>query len=77
MSIGDLVNVTESLGCHIPPRHFRCHGIGVILEITEVPGIVYPGLGYIAMSDAVTVSLATGRVADFHVKDIEVISESR
>ncbi len=76
MKVGDLVNVKQTVGCHIPPRYLE-RGMGIVLEVAKSKPITFRGMGEINVGDDVTVHLGTGEVEVFCEESVEVVSESR
>ena len=73
MKIGDLVDVTQELGCHTPPREIRHRGLGVVLAITKTEPINFNGIGEVYLGDNVTIQLLTGEMDVFHPESIKVV----
>ena len=77
MKVGDLVNVTQTLGCYDPPRHFRERGVGIVLDISKCNPLNFKGIGEVRLGDNIKIALATGEVTVFDEKSVKVLSESR
>ena len=77
MKVGDLVSVTQALGCHTPPRHYRHRGFGVVVEIKETKPFSWGDVKNISLGKDVTVALTTGKVEIFSDRSVEVVYESR
>lgn len=72
MKPGDLVIVTQTVGCHAPPR-YRDRGIGVVLEVAKSKPITFQGMGEVNIGDDVTVHLGTGQVEVFCEESVKVV----
>ncbi len=72
MKAGDLVNIKQTIGCHIPPR-YRDRGIGIVLEVAKSKPITFQGMGEVNIGDDVTVHLGTGQVEVFCEESVKVV----
>ena len=72
MKVGDLVTVTQTIGCHTPPR-LKQRGVGVVLGIANCEPIQHPRLGLLDMGRNIKVGLATGEIEIFHEESVKVI----
>ena len=72
MKPGDLVVVTQTVGCHAPPR-YRHRGIGVILKVANSKPIKFHGIGEINTGHNVTVHLGSGETEVFCEESIEIV----
>ena len=72
MKVGDLVTVTQTIGCHTPPR-YRHRGIGVVLKVAKSKPITFQGMGPFNTGDDITIYLGSGETEVFCEESIEIV----
>lgn len=78
MKVGDLVEVIERLGCHVPPVNFKAYGMGIVLQVVDSRTIMFPKLGTVDLGREVVVHLAdSGKIQTFSELDVGVVNEGR
>ena len=59
MKAGDLVNVRQQYGCHVPPR-FRDRGLGVVVDVIKTSTVDIGTAMNVYLGDDVVVALTSG-----------------
>ena len=72
MKPGDLVIVTQTVGCHAPPR-YRHRGIGVVLKVAKSKPITFQGMEEINVGHSITVHLGSGETEVFCEESVEIV----
>lgn len=75
MKVGDLVNVTQTVGCWSPPK-LKDRGVGIVLGVVKTAPVDIGTALDVYLGDDIVVSLSDGSIETFNEKSVELISES-